>query len=217
MALSETKICNQALARIGAKRINDFSDSSESSNEAIHCRTHYEQTRNALLRSHWWRFASDRATLSADTTDPDFEWTYQYDLPSDFLRMKSIYEDNNTPRKNSIYSYALEGNKLLTDESAIQIRYIKKVTDVTEFDPLFIEVLVLQLALKLVMPLSQDKVLRREIQDELYGTPRQSGVMSRVRAMDRQETETIGRNAQRTWNDARVVGIGRIDSQLGSS
>jgi hypothetical protein len=49
----------------------------------------------------------------------------------------------------------------------MEIRYIRQVTDPTVFDPLFVEVLVLQLALKLVMPLSQDKVLRREIYTEL--------------------------------------------------
>lgn len=207
MALSETKICNMSLARIGAKRINDYSDTSESSVQAIHCRTHYEQTRDALLRSHFWRFASDRAELSQDTTDPDFEWDNQFILPSDFMRFKSAYEENGTESRND--RHAIEGQRFLTNDDDVSILYVKKVTDVTEFDPLFVEVLVLQLALKLVMPLSQDKVLRREIQDELYGTPQQPGVMSKVRAMDRNETDVGGRS---DWNLARHSGAG-INSQ----
>jgi|GEM_PF-1235381 len=192
-----------ALGRIGAKRINDYDDASEDSVEAIQCRLHYEQTRDALLRSHWWRFARARETLSANTTAPTFEWTYAYDLPNDFLRMYlEPYEDNSSGFHKSPYTYSLEGKQLLSDESSMQIRYIRKVIDPNEFDPLFVEVLVLQLAIKLVMPLAQDKVLRREMQEELYG---RGGLMAKVRAMDNAETNTLGRADRELWNDARVT------------
>jgi hypothetical protein len=108
------------------------------------------------------------------------------------------YEDNNTGHDNTRYTYSMEGTQLLSDESTMYIRYIKRVTDVPTFDPLFVEVLVLQLALKMVMPLTT----------ELYGTPRQAGIMSRVRAMDKSETRTIGRADRATWNDALMVGSG---------
>lgn len=209
MALSETKICNMALGMIGAKRLNNLD--TDSSVEAIYCRTYYESVRDALLRSHRWRFASARASLSEDTEEPDFEWDAQFHLPSDFLALKSVYEDNITTRKNTLYSYALEGDLLLTNESSANIRYIKKVTDTAKFDPLFVQVLVLSLALKLVMPLSQDKVFYKEVKDELY-----KEVMPRVRAMDRQETETYGRSDLYPWNNARSGLSGRIDSKLGS-
>ena len=60
MAISETSICNMALGRLGSKRINDFDDTDESSLPIVQCRLHYEQTRDALIRSHWWRFARGR-------------------------------------------------------------------------------------------------------------------------------------------------------------
>jgi len=195
MALSETKICNAALARIGSKRLNDLD--TDTSPQAIQCRTHYEITRDSLIRSHFWRFASARATLVQDADTPDFEWDYQYILPNDFLRMKSIYEDRFSGV--NLCSYALEGQRLLTNESSMEIRYIRKVTDVTEFDPLFVEVLVLQLALKLVSGLAggapnlQD-ILQREL----------AMLMPSVRALDRQETNTAGQDEASTWNDARV-------------
>jgi hypothetical protein len=83
MSISDTSICNMALGRIGATRINDFSDDTESSSEAIQCRLHYETTRDAQLRSNLWRFARARETLSANVTAPDFEYSYAYDLPAD--------------------------------------------------------------------------------------------------------------------------------------
>lgn len=196
MALSVTKICNAALGRIGAKRINNFEDTSEDSPNAIQCRTHYEMTRDSLLRSHYWRFAAARATLSQDDTDPDFEWDNQFILPTDFLHLKSIYE--NRFSDENIHSYALEGKLLLTNDSTVNIRYTKKVKDVTEFDPLFVEVLTLVLADKLIGPLAGgDKNIQVKIDRAL------EKLMPSVRALDWQETNTIGTSDLETWNDAR--------------
>lgn len=252
MALPTTKtdMCNLALSRIGAKAITTAQITADTDVRAGHCNRNYEQTRDALTRSHWWRFASTRIKLVAGwvtatvyTTDQyvsndsvwykcleahtsgalddepgtgaveatywttltavDYtpaigEYTYIWALPSDFLYMKSIYEGRFTDTNN--YSYAIEGTDILTDESEVEIRYIKQVADVTEFDPLFVEVLILSLALKLVMPLSQDRALYKEIKEELY-----KEVMPKVRALNRQETNTIGRNDLGTWINARYT------------
>ena len=73
MATSNTKICNQSLGRLGSKRINNIDDPKEDSTQAIQCRLHFEQTRDALVRSNWWSFARARATLSKDAEeDPPF-------------------------------------------------------------------------------------------------------------------------------------------------
>lgn len=205
---SETELCNQALGRIGALQIDNFD--TDPSVQAVQCRLHYAQARDALLRSHWWRFASARVALTESSTAPDFEWDNQFALPDDLLAFKSVFEDNNTPNRNTRRSYALEGNLLLTNEDEAEIRYVKQVTDVALFDSLFTEVLVLQLALKLIMPLAQDKVARRDLQDELLV------LMSRVRTMDRQEANTQGRNDIDAWIDARLISQGRIPSRLGS-
>ncbi len=216
MALPTTKtdMCNLSLSRIGAKAVTLAQITADTDPRAQHCNRHYEQTRDSLVRSHWWRFASDRASLTA-TTDPSFEWDNAFTLPSDFLRMKSVFDPNNTPGNNTRRSFALEGLTLLTNDSSVKIRYIKQVTTVTDFEPLFIEVLVLQLALKLVPPLAgvgtAGQNLLKELKDELRI------LMSRVRAMDRQETNTIGRADEFTWVDVRATRGGRIDSRLGST
>jgi hypothetical protein len=212
--LSETGICNMALGRIGEKRINDFTNSDEAGTPAIQCRLHYNQTRDALIRSHWWRFARSRATLSqnaeytADTTT--FEWDFAYDLPNDYLRMwLKPFEDNSIGFHNTRRTYSLEGKQLLSDEGTMEIRYIRKVTDVTEFDPLFVEVLVLQLALKMVIPLAGGgrvgMAMRETLVQELFS---RGGLMSRVRAMDKSETRTLGRADASTWNDSLRISSG---------
>ncbi len=198
MALSVTKICNLSLSDLGSERINDFNDDKEDSTQAILCRLHYEPVRDAALRSHRWAFSSARATLSQDTNDPDFEWGAQFFLPNDYLAMWSIFEGRFSD--NNLRSYSIEGNLLLTDETTMEIRYIKKVTNVAEFDPLFVQFLVLQLDLKLVMPLTQDIKLKQTIKEDIRL------LMPDVLAAAGQETNTAGRVESSTWNDARHSG-----------
>jgi hypothetical protein len=187
MAISETSIANMALARIGAERISDLE--TDDSLSAIHCRVHYEQARDSMLRSHAWAFAAGRSELNEDATEPDFQWAHQYVLPADCLRVVGLYD--------SYSSYSVEGRRLLTDESAANLIYIKGITDPTKFDQLFVDALVLELAKRIVMPLSQDKVLRREIADELRE------VLSRARVVNAQESNTLHVNDAGTWNVAR--------------
>ena len=69
----------------------------------------------------------------------------------------------------------------------------------------------MNLALKFVGPMAGgDPKLQDKLQLEIRL------IMPAVRALDRQETNTKGKAGEYTWNDARVRGIGRIDSQLGS-
>jgi hypothetical protein len=126
--------------------------------------------------------------------------------------LKSVFDDDNTPPRNTRRSYAIEGQRILTNENTVEIRYIKRVIDVTEFDPLFVELLVLRLALKLVGPLAGgDPKLQDVIQREI------AIVMPQIRALDRQETNRIGRADRSTWVDVRATRGGRIDSRLGSA
>jgi len=192
-----------ALARIGSKRIADYIDSSDTETPAIYCRLFYEQTAKALIRSHLWRFARHRVQLSQDTESPVFQWSYAYLLPADFLRHVLIYDGSDLPEGRTYVSYELEGQRLLIDESSVYMKYIRWVESPASWDPLFIEVMVLQLAQKLCIPLSQDVDLKTDIDSDIYGRPGRPGLMSKVRAMDRQEAEHIGRGELKTWNDAR--------------
>lgn len=195
MALSETKICNLSLSDLGAKRINDLA--ADSTVNAILCRLHYEPIRDALQRSHSWRFVRDRVELSQDTTDPAFEWDNQFILPNDFLRFRSVFEEEGFSSKHR--RHAIEGQRYLTNFDTVQLRYVKKVTDVTKFDPLFVQILVLELELKLVMPLTQDVKLKQTIKEDI------KLLMPRVRAVDADETNVGGRS---DWNLARHGGLG---------
>ncbi len=196
MADTETEICNLSLSDLGAKRLSTTALADNTLLEAILCNLHYTRTRDALLRSHSWRIARARLTLTQDTTSPDFEWDNQFILPTDFLRFRSIFEEDGATSRSR--RHAFEGERLLTNLSTVGLRYIRKVTDVAEFDPLFVQLLVLQLDLKLVMPLTGSVKLKESIKDDI------KLLMPRVRAVDEDETDTGGRS---DWNLARHGGI----------
>jgi len=195
LTTEEVDICNQSLYKIGA---NAFTFADQAGVQALRCIAHYAQTRDALLRSYWWRMARARAVLAQDTNDPDFEWDNQFKLPEDFLRLRSVYEESGTTSKSR--RHALEGQRFLTNLSAVSIRYVAKITDTTKFDPLFIEILILLLAQKLLGPLAGGgSKLGKEIRDDL------KKLTPKAQAVDMDETDTGGRS---DWNLARHGGIG---------
>ena len=204
MAVNNTSICNMALSRIGAKRINAFDDDSDTLNEAIHCRLHFEQTRDALQRSHIWVFTKDRETLSQDTESPAFEYANQFLLPSDMLRYRMKHDGGAASNEISVYSFSMEtkadGTKiLLTDEDSVSLVFTRLITDPTKWDPLFIELLIIKLALKLLTPLAgSDKTIKTDLKDDL------KNIMPAIRALDRNEGFGTRQNDQHTWNDARL-------------
>ena len=193
--MTPTEIGNMALARIGSLRMNTLD---EGSVHAIQIRLHYEQTRDALLRSHLWQFAKGRKVLSEDTESPAFGWDNQFELPSELLRVVSIHGDEYNPIDSTRYSYVIEGNFILTDEDEVNLLYVKKVTDPNDFDPLFVEVLVLSLAVKVVMPLGGGAKMREALQEEL------KGLLSTVRTISKQESNTKGLNDYNRWIDNRI-------------
>jgi hypothetical protein len=65
--------------------------------------------------------------------------------------------------------YELDGNLLLTNDSHVVLTYVRRVTDPAAFDPMFMDLLALDLAMQVVMPLTQDKSLYAGVAQE-FGT-----------------------------------------------
>ena len=148
---------------------------------------------------YWYDDSDDQTNCGTGFPDvdgitPDFEWTHQYHLPNDFLRLKKIYEDDGTERPGN--RWEREGQRILTDYDTCHIKYIKKVTDPDDFDPLFTEVLILRTALKLTPPLAGTKTnpLKADIKEDLRA------VQTKARLVAAQETNVSGRD---DWDLAR--------------
>jgi len=145
---SQVDIANRALTKLGEARIVSFTDNT---NIARTVNSMWDVVRDAELRSHVWRFALARASLPALVDASTFGYNYQYQLPSDCLRLVEVAEFrvNNLAdyinRDDSIYT--VEGNKILTDLGApLNIRYIQQTLDTAQFTIDFVEVLACRLA-----------------------------------------------------------------------
>ncbi len=190
MAVSETSICNMALGRIGSNRLTNMD--TDTIIEAIWCRAFFDEVRDGLLRSHIWKFAVKTSELSEDAATPDFQYDNQFDLPADFLRAWYVYDTTS--------SWQIEAQWLLTDDDEVNLVYIAQITDPTKFDSLFVELLALKLAINLCMPLTHDRLLRRELVEEYQA------LESKARAVNLQENQRIGRSDLQAWNDQRNAG-----------
>lgn len=152
MATSAVEICNLALIHLGADTIINLTDDSK---EARVCNAVYDSMRKELLRRHPWNFAIKRQTLEKLVAAPAFEFTYQYQLPEDIIRLIRVY--------NPTSKYKVEGQVLLSDDTAIQIVYVRDVIDPTYFDASFVHVFALVLASKIAYNLTGSASLAQEI------------------------------------------------------
>lgn len=137
---SETGICNIALGKLGQRGIMSLDDESQA---ARVCSQFYAHTRDTVLQSEQWNFAMARLALPRLVEVPASGWAGQYQLPSDCLRVTEINDSDVTALAGR---YAVEGDRLLTDEDRAVIRYVRRVTDPGFFDPLFVEALATRLA-----------------------------------------------------------------------
>ncbi len=96
--------------------------------------------------STYLNLATTDFTTGSVVAIPPFGWSYQYDLPSNCLRVLEVNDsedgDNRSP-------WIVEGRKLLTNDDECRLVYIFREDDVTKWDALFIDAMALALAVKL--------------------------------------------------------------------
>lgn len=150
---SPVSIANRALIHLGAETILLLSDNVK---QARVLAAMFDDTRDAELRANRWKFAIKRTRMSALADAPTWGYSYQYELPDDYLAMvqvNDIYISTGTKQKAP---WSVEGRRVLTDLGApLALRYVSRVTDTTLFDALFVDVLALRLAMNACEALTQ--------------------------------------------------------------
>lgn len=155
MANSVIEICNSALTKIGAESIVSLDDQSKT---AIACKERYESNKRAVLRMHSWNCAIGRSNTLSNLNNPPFGFTYAYELPSDCLRVLDVNEGDT--------DYKVEGRQLLTDETTVELKYIKDVSDAAEFDELLAELIAMRLAWDICYKITQSSTLKTQLWED---------------------------------------------------
>lgn len=155
VARSKTSIGNQSLGLLGLPPIANID--TEQTKPAKLLRTFWDDTLDEALRSHPWNFATRRKVLSPLAASPEFGYSAAFQLPSDWLRSLDL---------GDVRDYMHEGGRILCNASALELRYIYRVTDITQWDALFLGAFTRNLASKLAYPLTQSNTTKDALWSE---------------------------------------------------
>lgn len=168
---SDIEIANRAITKLGGARIGSFDDGTTES-RAIS--SMFVITRKALLRRALWSFAKRRISLPAVVvTTQDWDFQYQYNLPSDFIRLIQVNNFSeptgfSSGRTQDDSPYQLEGNRIFTDyQPPLKVRYIGDVEDPTKFDSCFVEAFACQLAFESCETITQSNTKKAALAQEV--------------------------------------------------
>lgn len=162
---SEVDIANLALDMIGAKTITALDEGSRNANVANRL---YSQYRDALLRRYAWKFATKRIKLARSSNTPVFEFDYQYPVPSDFIRVLSVSDNQDhvgTIRYKLEYD-ATDTRVIACSADELWLRYIAKITDSGIFDPDFVLALATKMAQTMAMSIAESNTLAQAMKAE---------------------------------------------------
>ena len=140
MAASNVAIANLALTKLGDLRILNLTDNTKPAREV---NAVFDMTRDYLQRRFSWRYCIKRANLAADSGTPLWDWSYQYQIPTDCLRILQVGQYYPTPDLSDLIStggqeYVLEGKYILSNQAGpLKLRYLSRVTDPVQFDTAF--------------------------------------------------------------------------------
>ncbi|WP_368762507.1 hypothetical protein [Klebsiella michiganensis] len=161
------EIINRALTKLGSDRLMSEADDNAASRaiEAI-----YDGLLDTLLRTYRWSFAIKRAQLAPLSSEPLFGYQFQYQLPSDCIRIDAITDVVNQEWWNHDWCgynlpyprYQVEGRQVLTDmESPVYIRYGARMPDPTNYDEAFTEAFACKLAVEICETITQSSTKKQ--------------------------------------------------------
>lgn len=149
---SDISICNSALLMANANLINSFDDSTR---EAVMCNQLYTTTKEALLSKHPWSFSLFQEKLAQTTNEPLFDFAYEYQLPTGYIRILKTNDLGN--------EYRILKDKLFSDYEDVELLYQKDPGE--QFYPAyFTRVLEYKMAEVLSLSLVQDENMARAYQ-----------------------------------------------------
>ena len=132
----------------------------------------------------------------AEDVPNDTHWEHQYQLPTDFLRKVSEHHGYHR------HHFSIEGRRLYSNHDEFRLHYIRCIPNPDDWDALFKEFFVLQLALKLLPAIGgvSTPTLNAELQGELRVA------RAYARTVCAAETNNSGNSA---WVNARF-GSGKV-------
>lgn len=165
---TQTSICNRAIQLVGGDSITSITENSRS---ARALNTAYHPVKERLLAAYPWSFAIRRASLAASATPPSFGFANAFPLPVDYLTLLppdpfNVLSGNLSPIFASAgdqIDWTIESGLILTnDGSPLDIRYVSKDVNESQFHPLFAEAFSADLAFEVCEQLTQSNTKKAD-------------------------------------------------------
>ena len=186
-------ICNSALIKLGAERINSLTDDNKRSRL---CQEQYPKILERVLRSHPWKFAIKRKNLAQVVHEPEFTSGFWFEQPLDCLRVVGVMNASNLS-ETTRYTYKIEGRRINSELDAFPIKYISSDTPEAHYDADFKEAMANALAHDLCYALVQSNEMKSVLFQEYefwIGQARSHGSME----------DTIENLVFDTWTGDRI-------------
>ncbi len=172
--LTALELCSRALLRLGAQPIASME---EGTAEAEIAAGLYAGTRDAMLSSHPWSFATGQSTLPRLDAVPVADFAHAFQLPAGFLR--AISAGRGVP-------FRLFEDRLHTDAPQVVLTHIFR-PDEASFPPFFAAALVARLAAEFCIPLTENtartQLLSQQAEAELRAARRADSQQATVQAI----------------------------------
>lgn len=146
---SAINLASNSLILLGHPPISDFNEPGAGAQAASNL---YESSYTNLLSMNRWRFATKKVELSRLTAGPENQYTYQFQLPDDFIYLI---------RTLNKMDYEVYGDKLLSNHSSVSIDYIYRV-DESALPPYFIKTFQYMFASELAIPVVGNSTREQE-------------------------------------------------------
>lgn len=159
------------------------------------------------------KFAANNDFLEATYDDPAFRWTFAFPQPADSLRVWEIINRSQTliPAK-----WDMEGERILSNNQQVNLRYTPQLTDTTKFDILFEDAFVFAIATKLAIILPNKRTFKADLKnqfDEAISTARKYNA---IESNMRFEKALQSQRPSTPWQ-IRGRGAGRLSFTEGGS
>lgn len=150
---TEVDICNAALSLLGNAGDVTSINPAEGGRFAERCAREYPISRNLVLESYDWSFATRRAALALTKRDCN-GWLYEYAKPANAVKIIAVLPDQDKYYEHP-QSFILETDadtdqeRILTDQENAYCRYTFYCTNTNRFTEKFSQCVTLMLASRL--------------------------------------------------------------------
>lgn len=185
---TDISICSTALLLLGEDSISAFNDNVS---RAKICGAIYPDYIKSLLSSYPWKFTLKKQQLSRLTITPKNKWKYAYQLPSDLLVLRAVYDNDSAPSHFKT-EYEKFGETIHTDYEEVYIDYQQKVSE-ADFPPYFTDFVKKAMASEVAMAITDDRNISNDMHIKAFGSPSdnlQGGEFGKAKRIDSSQNPT---------------------------